>query len=50
MDFGINWWDDRTIELYNSESEHPCYGCRDFVDGECISNGACASGGDTETN
>lgn len=46
MDFGVDWWDDRTIEQYNSEHDHPCYGCCDFVDGECISNGACASGGE----
>ena len=49
MDFGVDWWDDRTIEQYNSEHDHPCYGCCDFVDGECISNGGCASGEEKKT-
>lgn len=40
MDY--NFWDDRTIELYYEEGVHPCYGCCDFRDGECLSNGGCA--------
>lgn len=39
MDF--NFWDDRTIETYNANCIHPCYGCCDFVDGECVSNFSC---------
>ena len=38
-----NWWDDRELELFHSENNHPCYGCLDFIDGECISHGACGS-------
>lgn len=41
MDF--NFWDDREVELYAEEGVHPCYGCCDFMDGECLSNGACAT-------
>ena len=40
MDY--NFWDDRTIELYEGEGIHPCQGCHDFLDGECMSHGACA--------
>lgn len=35
--YEYNFWDDRTHEL----DIHPCRGCKDFVDGECSSNGAC---------
>lgn len=45
--FDYNWWDDRTVEDYNSEISHPCYGCEDFVDGECISNGGCGESEET---
>ena len=45
-----NFWDDRTIEVYHSDGIHPCYGCCDFLDGECVSNGACASGSEDESN
>lgn len=39
-----NWWDDRTMEDYSDdEINHPCYGCADFMDGECLSNGACGA-------
>lgn len=41
MDF--NFWDDRTMELYTEEGIHPCSGCCDFMDGECISKGGCAT-------
>ena len=40
--YDYNFWDDREIEEYYSEGNHPCYGCSDFKDDECISNGACA--------
>jgi len=33
-----NFWDDRT---YCTDEYNPCEGCEDFVDGGCISNGAC---------
>ena len=48
MDY--NWWDDRTVEEYNKETNHPCYGCKDFFDGECISNGGCGSDERSEQN
>lgn len=35
--YEYNFWDDRTHEL----DINPCEGCKDFVDGECISNGGC---------
>ena len=41
----VDFWDDRTLELYDSPTEHPCYGCIDFFNGDCISNGACSSSG-----
>jgi len=41
MDY--NWWDDRTVEEYNKETNHPCYGCKDFFDGECVSNDGCGT-------
>ena len=41
MDY--NWWDDRTVEESDKETNHPCYGCIDFMDGECLSQGACGS-------
>ena len=37
MDY--NFWDDRTHEL----EINPCEGCEDYQNGECISNGGCAS-------
>lgn len=37
----LNFWDDRITELFYSDSLHPCSGCRDYCDGECLSNGAC---------
>lgn len=36
-----NWWDDRTVEQYNSITSHPCYGCKDFDGEDCTSDGAC---------
>lgn len=48
--FDYNWWDDRTVEEYNSYSIHPCYGCLDFIDGECVSNGACGAERNGDTN
>lgn len=40
MDY--DFWDDRTMELCCEEGIHPCQGCCDFKDDECMSHGACA--------
>lgn len=37
MDY--NFWDDRTHEL----EINPCKGCEDYQNGECVSNGGCAT-------
>ena len=40
--YDYNFWDDRELEEYFCNGNHPCSGCADFKDDECISNGACA--------
>ena len=34
-------WDDRYKEI--DENIHPCKGCEDYIDGECISKGGCGN-------
>ena len=43
--YEYNFWDDRTHEL----DIHPCRGCKDFVDGECSTNGACGESYEEDT-
>ena len=44
-DYGLFFfWSDYEIEQYYEEGIHPCSGCADFVDDECVSFGGCMSG------